>query len=67
MSKPKSKPSELTLRKEALNSLPPSVRNSLTPEETEIFLYKKNWPESLCEKLSDFLFPLDADTPCPEE
>ncbi|MDY0163181.1 hypothetical protein [Desulfobotulus sp.] len=67
MSRSKPQPSDLARRKEALSSLPPSVRLGLTAEETEIFLHQDLWPESLCEKLSDFLFPLDPDTPCPEK
>ncbi len=43
-------------RMEAFKSLPPAIRNSLTPEEQEIFLNSDVWPETLCEKLSEFLF-----------
>jgi hypothetical protein len=42
-------------REMALNSLPPSIRNSLTEEEVELFLNSEEWPESLFEKLSEFI------------
>jgi hypothetical protein len=45
-------------RMEAFSSLPPAIRNSLTPEEKEIFLNSDEWPETLCEKLSEFLFKM---------
>ena len=45
-------------RMEAFMSLPPAIRNTLTKEEQEIFLNSEVWPESLCEKLSEFLFKI---------
>lgn len=45
-------------RREAFMSLPPAIRNTLTKEEQEIFLNSEVWPESLCEKLSEFLFKI---------
>lgn len=45
-------------RMEAFMSLPPAIRNTLTKEEQEIFLNSEVWPESLCEKLSEFLFKM---------
>lgn len=54
------------VRLQAFNSLPPAVRANLTDEEKKIFLDEKYWPESLCAKLSEFLYPLDPDTDCDE-
>lgn len=45
-------------RMEAFKSLPPAIKNAITPEEQEIFLKSDVWPESLCEKLSEFLFKI---------
>lgn len=42
-------------REMALKSLPPSIRNTLTEEEVELFLNAEEWPESLFEKLSEFI------------
>jgi len=53
--KPNKKNSE---RQEAFNSLPPAIKNLITPEEQEIFLNSDVWPDSLCEKLSEFLFKM---------
>ena len=46
-------------RKQAFDSLPLSIRETLTEEEIELFLHAESWPEALCEKLSEFLFPMD--------
>ena len=43
----------------ALKSLPPSVRNSLTDEEKELFLHAEVWPESMFEKLDEFILGRD--------
>lgn len=53
--KPNKKNSE---RLEAFDSLPPAIKNSITPEEQEIFMNSDVWPESLCEKLSEFIFKI---------
>lgn len=45
-------------RQEAFNSLPPAIKNSITPEEQEIFLTSDVWPDSLCDKLSEFIFKM---------
>ncbi|MCW7752515.1 hypothetical protein OOT00_00785 [Desulfobotulus sp. H1] len=50
---------EYKKREEAFKNLPANVRNSFTPEEREIFLHSEVWPEDLCEKLSEFLFPAE--------
>jgi hypothetical protein len=42
-------------RMEALRSLPIAVKQSLTREEADAFLYKEVWPDSLLEKLRDYL------------
>ncbi|GAB6096008.1 hypothetical protein JCM14469_22610 [Desulfatiferula olefinivorans] len=48
-------------RQAAYKSLPPSLRNSLTEEEKELFLAGEVWPESLCDKLSEFIVKSDED------
>ena len=42
-------------RKGALESLPPHIRESLTEEETDLFLFGEEWPESLFEKMNEFI------------
>ena len=42
-------------RKAAFDSLPPAIKDSLTPEETEIFLTAEEWPDDLFEKLDEFI------------
>ena len=39
----------------AYESLPPSVKESLTQEEKQLFLNAEEWPESLFEKLEEFI------------
>ena len=46
---------ELKERKEAYKCLPPNIKNLLTEEETQIFLNEEVWPETLCDKLKDFI------------
>ncbi len=46
---------DLEERAEALKSLPPNIRNSMSDEEKEQFLHGEEWPESLFEKLSEFI------------
>ncbi len=46
-------------RSEALKSLPPNIRQSLSEEEVELFLYEEVWPEELFEKLKDFIYKED--------
>ena len=41
----------------ALKSLPPNIRESLTEEEKELFLYAEEWPDSLFEKMEEFIMP----------
>ncbi len=42
-------------RQQAFKSLPPHIRESMTPEEVEIFLYGSEWPETLFDKLDEFI------------
>ena len=38
-----------------LRSLPVEIKQVLTKEEVDAFLYKEEWPDSLREKLKDYL------------
>jgi hypothetical protein len=40
---------------EALRELPAEIMRSLTKEEISAFLYEDVWPDSLQEKLRDFM------------
>ena len=42
-------------RKEAFRSLPENIKKMLTEEEVDAFLNKEVWPETLFEKLKDFI------------
>jgi len=42
-------------RKISFDSLPPSIKDSLTEEEKQLFLNAEEWPESLFEKLDEFI------------
>ena len=42
-------------RRMSYDSLPPSVKENLTPEEKELFLTSEQWPEELFEKLEEFI------------
>ncbi len=42
-------------RLEALKNLPESILKTLTKEEVKAFLYEDVWPESLREKLKDYI------------
>ncbi len=55
MAKQKITKKDLEEREAAMKSLPPSIRNSMTDEEKELFLHGEEWPESLFEKLSEFI------------
>lgn len=46
-------------KEQALNSLPPYIRESMTEEEVGIFLTQEVWPDTLCKKLSEFLYPME--------
>lgn len=43
------------VRQEAYESLPPAIKESLTPEEKEMFLTAEQWPDSLFTKLDEFI------------
>ena len=42
-------------RQNAYDSLPKGIKEKLTPEEKELFLTAETWPETLFEKLDEFL------------
>jgi len=42
-------------RLEALRRMPKEILETLTQEEIKIFLYQDDWPDSLREKLKDYL------------
>ena len=43
-----------------LRSLPEEIKKKITGEEAEAFLYQEDLPDSLLEKLKDYLVPDDA-------
>lgn len=42
-------------RMEALRNLPGEIMRSLTKEEVKAFLFEDTWPDSLREKLKDYI------------
>ena len=40
---------------EALRNLPPEITNTLTKEEVKAFLFDEEWPDSLREKLKEYI------------
>jgi hypothetical protein len=44
-----------TERKQAYASLPPNIKQRLSDEEKELFLYAEEWPDSLFDKLKEFI------------
>jgi hypothetical protein len=42
-------------RLEALRLLPKEITETLTKEEISTFLFEEEWPETLAEKLKDYL------------
>ena len=42
-------------RKQAFESLPPNIKKRLTDEEKELFLNAEEWPDSLFDKLKEFI------------
>jgi len=46
-------------RLEALRNLPKEVMKSLTKEEINAFVHSDEWPESLKEKLKDYMADVD--------
>ena len=43
-----------------LRSMPLQIKQSLTKEEVNAFLYEELWPDSLIEKLGEFLDNKDS-------
>ena len=43
------------VKMQALRNLPLEIKQTLSKEETDAFLYEDIWPDSLREKLKDFL------------
>lgn len=54
---PKRKPDPAKMQ--ALRSLPLEIKQSLTKEEADAFLYEDVWPDSLLEKLKGYLVKVD--------
>ena len=50
---PKRKPDPAKMQ--ALRNLPLEIKQSLTKAEADAFLYEETWPDSLIEKLKDYL------------
>ncbi|MBU0970267.1 MAG: hypothetical protein KKC20_06445 [Proteobacteria bacterium] len=42
-------------RQKAFESLPQAIRESLSPEEKNLFLTAEQWPEELFQKLDEFI------------
>jgi hypothetical protein len=42
-------------RMQVLRGLPVEIKQKLTREEVEAFLYEEVWPDSLYEKLKDYM------------
>jgi hypothetical protein len=47
------------VRMQVLRSLPVEIKQSLTKEEVHAFLHEEEWPESLKDKLKDYLVDED--------
>jgi len=47
------------VRMRALRSLPLEIKQALTAEEVNAFLFEQEWPDSLREKLKDYLVDED--------
>lgn len=43
------------VRMQALRRLPLEIKQALTAEEVDAFLFEQEWPDSLREKLKDYL------------
>ena len=46
---------------QALRSLPIEIKQNLTREEADAFLYEETWPDSLVEKLKDYIVNGDTE------
>ena len=49
----KKKPDPVKMK--VLRGLPLSVKEQLTKEEVDAFLYEETWPDSLFDKLKDYM------------
>ncbi len=47
------------MRMEILRNLPIKIKETLTREEVDAFLYEDIWPDSLREKLKDYIVDED--------
>ena len=54
-SKTKKRQEPLPGRMEALRSLPANVLRRLTKQEVKAFLFKEEWPDSMQDKLKEYL------------
>lgn len=50
---------DLKERQMSYDSLPPGIKESLTEEEKQAFLYEESWPDTLFEKLDEFIVKKD--------
>ena len=48
------------VRMEILRNLPIKIKEILTKEEVDAFLYENEWPDSLREKLKDYIVDEDG-------
>jgi hypothetical protein len=55
MGKDSTKKTPDPVRMQALRNLPIEVKQTLTKEEVDAFLYEDVWPDSLKEKLKDYI------------
>jgi len=55
MGEPKEKRKPDPGRMQALRSLPLEIKQKLTKEEADAFLYEDTWPDSLVEKLKEYI------------
>lgn len=42
-------------RQMSWDSLPPGIKETLSEEEKDLFLYAEEWPDTLFEKLEEFI------------
>jgi hypothetical protein len=53
--KPEKKRTPDPAKMEAIRSLPLSIKEKLTKQEVDAFLYEEVWPDSLYDKLKDYI------------
>lgn len=49
-----------TVKMQVLRMLPLEIKQSLTKDEVNAFLYDETWPDSLKEKLKDYMVADDS-------